>query len=81
MDVTPIHLSDVQKDIQHVFVLLKLWLFEIRDLFLLIADRFEGSSFRDIKVMLDQQPIIICFKNVAEIVSYLGGLWLDSVLM
>ena len=81
MDITPVHLSDFQKDFHHILVLLELRISQIRDFFFMIVHKLEVSNLCDIKVKLEQQPIIVCLKNVAEIIAYLGRLWLKSVLI
>ena len=81
LDITPVHLSDFQKDLQHVSILLKIWIIEIRDFITMVVEKFKNTNFVAMKAKIEQQPIIICFRNLAKIVGYLGGLWLDSVMI
>ena len=81
MDITPVRLSDFHRDVQHIFVLLKFTLLEIRDIIEKIINRIEFSSLQVMQDKLEQQPIVICFKNLAKIIGYIGSLWLECVLI
>ena len=79
MEISEVYLSDFHRDASDVLVLLKLWFSKIREFLEMLAEKIKISSLREMKAKLEEQPVVVCFKNLAKFVAYVGGLWLESL--